>query len=432
MAVVALIGAQWGDEGKGHIVDWLANKARLIIRYSGGNNAGHTVVNEGGTFKLHLVPSGVFDPEAVNIIGHGVVIDPKVLIGELDMLQERGVDTSRLYISNRAHIIMPYHVVQDKLQEQERGDNKIGTTGRGIGPAYADKMNRIGIRAGDLIHQETLLSRLKPVLEEKNRLLTRLYNIKPIPLHDTFLSYVQYGVRLMDHIVNTHVHIQRELAKDVPVLLEGAQGSLLDLDYGTYPYVTSSHPGAAGACQGSGISPMRLNSVLGVYKAYITRVGEGPFPTELPEDDPDAQVLLQLGKPWAEVGTTTGRQRRVGWFDAVMGRYAVEINGIDTIGITKLDVLDSLERIKICVAYKLGDEVIYSPPATVPNLNRVEPVYEEMPGWQTPTSEIQTFQELPVQAQNYVTRICELLGARLGVITVGPERRQTIMVNEVL
>jgi adenylosuccinate synthase len=326
---------------------------------------------------------------------------------------------------------MPYHIIQDKLQEQARGDNKIGTTGRGVGPAYADKMNRIGIRAGDLLHEETLLSRLKPALEEKNRVLTKLYGIKPVPLMDTFLVYVRYGVRLMDHIVNTHPLLQRELMRNVPILLEGAQGSLLDLDYGTYPYVTSSYPGAAGACQGAGIGPTTVRSVVGVFKCYLTRVGEGPFPTELPDDDADAQVLLQLGKPWAEVGTTTGRQRRVGWFDAVMGRYAVEVNSIDTIVLTKLDVLDELEHIKVCVGYRQGDEILHNPPATNNALDKVEPIYEELPGWQTPTSDVRHFHDLPLQAQNYITRICELLGARLGVVTVGPDREQTIMVNDV-
>jgi adenylosuccinate synthase len=431
MPVVALIGAQWGDEGKGHIVDWLASKARLVVRYGGGNNAGHTVVNEHGTFKLHIVPSGIFDTETTNIIGTGVVIDPKVLIEELDRLKEQGIDTSRLFISDRAHVIMPYHTIQDKLQEEARGTHKIGTTGRGIGPCYADKMNRIGIRAGDLVHQETLLSRLQPVLEEKNRVLTRLYNVKPVPLHETFMRLVKYGVRLSEHIMNTHQLIHRELSRNVPVLLEGAQGALLDVDYGTYPYVTSSPPGAAGACQGAGIGPTYLSSVVGVYKAYSSRVGEGPFPTELAPDDDDAQVLLQLDKPWAEVGTTTGRQRRVGWFDAVMARYAAEINGIDTIAITKLDVLDELDRIKVCIAYKQGDELVYSPLSTVAGLNRIEPVYEELPGWKTSVSGAREFADLPPQAQTYVARICELVGARLGIVTVGPEREQTIMVDEI-
>ncbi len=431
MPVVALIGAQWGDEGKGHIVDWLASKARLVVRYGGGNNAGHTVVNEQGTFKLHIVPSGIFDPDIINIIGHGVVIDLKILVKELDMLQEQGINTSNLFISDRAHIVMPYHTIEDQLQEQARGNNKLGTTGRGIGPAYADKTSRIGIRAADLVHQETLLSRLQPVLEEKNRVLTRLYGIEPVPLHETFLKFVKYGVRLGDHIVNTHLHIHRELTKDSPILLEGAQGALLDIDHGTYPYVTSSPPGAAGACQGAGIGPTSVTSTIGVFKAYVTRVGHGPFPTELDPEDPAAQTLLQLGTPWAEVGTTTGRQRRVGWFDAVLGRYAVEINGIDTIAITKLDVLDTLERIKICVAYQVNEEVLHTPPTTVAALNKVEPIYEELPGWKAPTSKLRNFFDLPSQAQAYVARICELVGARLGIVAVGPEREQTIMVDEI-
>ncbi|NJK78404.1 MAG: adenylosuccinate synthase [Chloroflexaceae bacterium] len=431
MPLVALIGGQWGDEGKGRIVDWMASRAAMVIRYGGGNNAGHTVVNKFGTFKLHLVPSGIFDPTTMNIIGHGVVIDPKVLIEELDMLREHGVDLSRLYISDRAHIIMPYHIIQDRLQERDRGDNKIGTTGRGIGPAYADKMSRIGIRAGDLLDQETLLSRLKPVVEEKNQILTRLYGVKAVPMTETFLAYVRYGVRLMEHITNVHSMVQRELARDSAILLEGAQGALLDVDYGTYPYVTSSPPGAAGAAQGSGVGPSRIRSVMGVFKAYSTRVGEGPFPTELSDEDPNAEVLRQSGTPWAEVGATTGRPRRLGWFDAVMARYSAEVNGIDILAITKLDVLDTLPTIKICIAYRMGDELIDTPPSSVANLVKIEPVYEEMPGWLTPTTGIRDFYRLPMQAQAYLARLCELIGARLGIVSVGPERDHTILVNDV-
>nr|MCU0495664.1 adenylosuccinate synthase [Chloroflexaceae bacterium] len=316
MPVVAVVGAQWGDEGKGHIIDALASQARLVVRYGGGNNAGHTVVNDRGTFKLHLVPSGIFDPSIVNVIGHGVVIDPQALMKEIEGLEERGISTAKLFISERAHVVMPYHVLQDKLQEE--GGGKIGTTGRGIGPAYADKMFRIGIRAGDLVHEQTLLNRLRVVLEEKNRLLTRLYGVQPLQLHETYLRYLEFGRKLADHITNVHPIIQRALEKDFPLLLEGAQGALLDIDHGTYPYVTSSAPGAAGACQGAGIGPTRLNSVIGVCKGYTTRVGDGPFPTETGGDEAD--VLRQIGTPWAEVGTTTGRLRRVGWFDAVMTR----------------------------------------------------------------------------------------------------------------
>lgn len=431
MPLVALIGGQWGDEGKGRIVDALAGQARMVIRYGGGNNAGHTVVNDQGTFKLHLVPAGIFNPQTINVIGHGVVIDPKVLIEELDGLEAQGISTSNLFISDRAHMIMPYHLLQDKLEERARGDQKIGTTGRGIGPAYADKVARTGIRAGDLLDQETFLARLKPIVETKNQVLTRFYEVKPVPMMETFLAYVRYGMRLMNHITNIHPLIQRELTQDAPILLEGAQGALLDLDFGTYPYVTSSPPGAAGACQGAGIGPTRLNSVIGAYKAYATRVGEGPFPTELNEDDPVAETLMQSGTPWAEVGATTGRARRVGWFDAVMARYTAEVNGVDTLAITKLDVLDTLPAIKICVAYKMGDEVIYSPPSSLVNIQRIEPIYEELPGWRTPTTAIRDFHHLPHQAQAYVARICELVGARLGMVSVGPERDQTIYATRI-
>lgn len=429
MSVVALIGAQWGDEGKGHLVDLLASKARLVVRYGGGNNAGHTVDNHLGTFKLHLIPSGIFDPTTVNVIGSGVVISPEALLLEIAELKSRGVNTSKLFISERAHVVMPYHVILDKLQEQDRGDGKIGTTGRGIGPAYADKMSRTGIRMADLLHEETLLNRLRGVLEEKNRLLTKLYGVKAISLHETYLRYLNFGHQLAEHITDTHPIIQRALAKDIPILLEGAQGGLLDVDHGTYPYVTSSPPGAAGACQGAGIGPTRIDSVIGVYKAYTTRVGEGPFPTEI--DGPDADALRQMGTPWAEVGTTTGRLRRVGWFDGVMARYAAQINGVDTVAITKLDVLDGIETIKICTGYKLHDTMLEFPPATTAVLEQVEPVYEEVSGWMTSTVDIRRFQDLPEAAQAYVARICQLVGARLGIISVGPKRDQIIMASEV-
>jgi adenylosuccinate synthase len=428
MPVVAVIGAQWGDEGKGHIVDLLADRARLVVRYGGGNNAGHTVVNQRGAFKLHVVPSGIFDPGTVNVIGSGVVIDPAVLLKELDDLRAQGVSTAKLFISERAHVIMPYHVLQDQFEEALRGDARIGTTGRGIGPAYADKMARIGIRMGDLLHEETLLSRLRQVLEVKNKLLTLVYNAQPLSLHEIYLRYLDYGRQLADHVTDTHPIVHRALEKDLPILLEGAQGVLLDVDHGTYPFVTSSPPGAAGACQGAGIGPTRINSVVGVYKAYTTRVGEGPFPTEVQGEEAD--VLRQLGKPWAEVGTTTGRLRRVGWFDAVLARYAAQTNGIDTIAITKLDVLDTLPRIKICVGYRLHDTELTYPPANIAILGRVVPIYEEMPGWQSPTSGVRRFDQLPEAAQAYIARLCELIGARIGFVSVGPSREQIIEVNK--
>ena len=426
MPVIALIGAQWGDEGKGHLVDLLAGKARLVARYSGGNNAGHTVVNHLGTFKLHLIPSGIFDPAIVNVIGPGVVVNPEVLLNEIRDLHARGVSTAKLFVSERAHVIMPYHIMLDQLQEEARGEGRIGTTGRGIGPAFADKMSRTGIRMADLLHEETLLHRLRVVLEEKNRLLTRIYNAKPLSLHDTYLRYLEYGRRLAEHISDVHPIINRAIEKDLPVLLEGAQGALLDIDHGTYPYVTSSPPGAAGACQGAGIGPTRLNAVVGVLKAYITRVGEGPFPTEV--HGAEADELRQIGTPWAEVGTTTGRLRRVGWFDAVLARYAAQINGIDTIAITKLDVLDNLPTIKICVGYRLNETHLEYPPATVAVLERCEPIYEELPGWRVSTRDARHFQDLPEAAQAYVARICQLVGARLGLVSIGPSREQVIQV----
>ncbi|MEN9938557.1 MAG: hypothetical protein RLZZ387_5136 [Chloroflexota bacterium] len=429
MPVVAIIGAQWGDEGKGHIVDMLAERSRLVVRYGGGNNAGHTVVNERGTFKLHIVPSGILDPSTVNVIGHGVVLDPAVVLKEIAGLQERGVSTSKLFISDRAHVIMPYHVMQDQMDESARGEGKIGTTGRGIGPAYADKMSRIGVRVGDLLHEETLLARLRQALEVKNRLLTSVYGAQPLSLHEMFLRYLEYGKQLGDYVTDTYPIIQRALDKDVPILLEGAQGVLLDIDSGTYPYVTSSSPGAAGACQGSGIAPTRLSSVVGVIKAYATRVGSGPFPTEV--DGEPADIMRQIGTPWAEVGTTTGRLRRVGWFDAVSARYATRINGCDTLAITKLDVLDTMPRIKICVGYRRNDTELDCPPADAATLEQVEPIYEEMPGWMTPTTGARRFEDLPPEARDYVARLCELVGARLGIISVGPGRDQIVEVSPI-
>jgi adenylosuccinate synthase len=429
MPVVAVIGAQWGDEGKGHVVDMLSERARLVVRYGGGNNAGHTVVNQHGTFKLHIMPSGIFDPATVNVIGSGVVVDPAALITEIDDLHARGITTAKLFISDRAHVVMPYHVMLDQLEESQRGEDKIGTTGRGIGPAYADKMARVGVRMGDLLHEETLLNRLRQALESKNKILANIYGAKPLSLHEIFLRYTEFGSRLGPHITDIYPIVQRAIEKDVPILLEGAQGALLDIDYGTYPFVTSSPPGAAGACQGAGIGPTRLNSVIGVYKAYATRVGSGPFPTEV--EGEAADVLRQIGKPWAEVGTTTGRLRRVGWFDAVMARYAARINGIDTLAITKLDVLDTLPTIKVCIGYRRNDTELDYPPTNTTILEQVEPIYEELPGWMSPTTEVRRFDQLPPEARTYVGRLCELVGARLGAISIGPERDQIIEVHPV-
>lgn len=427
MPVVAALGAQWGDEGKGRIVDLLAQQARMIIRSAGGPNAGHTVINQLGTFRLHLVPAGIFNSEATNIIGSNVVVDPAVLISELEMIAAAGVTPGKLYISDRAHVIMPYHIQLDQLEEQAKGEARLGTTGRGVGPAYADKVNRIGIRMGDLLHEETLLSRLTYVLEQKQRILTKLYGVTPsVSLHETYLQYLGYGRRLREYITPIHPIVQRALEQDAPMLLEGNQGALLDLDYGTFPYVTSTATSAPGLLQGAGIPPNRLNSVIGVFKAYTTRVGAGPFPTE--QEGSLGDELRERGK---EYGTTTGRPRRCGWFDAVLARYVTEVNGIDTIALTKLDVLDSMKRIRICVGYKLHDTELDYLPSTPSVLNAVEPIYEELRGWNQSTSHVRRFEDLPEEAQTYVARICELVGARLGMISIGPERDQMIMITKV-
>jgi adenylosuccinate synthase len=427
MPVVAVIGAQWGDEGKGRIVDLLAQQARVVIRSSGGPNAGHTVINKYGTFRLHLLPAGIFNANAVNVIGTNVVVDPAVLLGELESAGAAGTQLGKLVISDRAHVIMPYHIQLDKLEEQSKGTGKLGTTGRGVGPAYSDKVNRVGIRMGDLIHEETLLSRLTHVLEQKQRVLTKLYGATPdIALHEAYLQYLAYGNKLREYIVPIHPVVQRALEKDSPILIEGNQGALLDLDYGTYPFVTGTSTGTAGLLLGAGVAPSRLNSSIGVFKAYVTRVGAGPFPTEL--NNEQGEELRQRGK---EYGTTTGRPRRCGWFDAVMARYTTEINGIDTIAITKLDVLDTLPRIRICVGYRLHDTELDYLPAATSVLDAVEPIYEDMPGWMTPTSHIRSFEALPEAAQRYITRLCQLIGARLGMISIGPERDQVIMLTKV-
>jgi adenylosuccinate synthase len=420
MPVVALIGGQWGDEGKGRSVDLLAQRARMVIRYSGGNNAGHTVINDLGTFKLHLVPCGIFQPTVLNIIGSGVVLDLAVLLDEMAMLEAAGVSLAHLYISDRAHVIMPYHLLQDRLQESLRGDSKLGTTGRGIGPTYSDKMERVGIRMGDLLCADTLEQRVARVLDHKNRTL-RAYGGDEQSLDETYRQFLEYGRQLRDRIVPTHPMVQAALRRDERILLEGAQGALLDVDWGTYPYVTSSPPGAAGACQGAGISPRDLDHVAGLFKAYTTRVGEGPFPTELTND-----LGAYLRERGQEFGTTTGRSRRCGWFDAVAARYARDLNGIALLIVTKLDVLDELATLKICTGYRLRDTAIDYLPSTVAELREVQPVYEDLDGWQEPTTGCRTFEELPSATRRYLERLEELVGARIALISVGPERDQII------
>ena len=421
MPVIAVIGGQWGDEGKGKVVDLLAEKAKVVIRFSGGDNAGHTVVNPYGEFKLHIIPSGIFYPHAICVIGNGVVINPAVLINEIDQLNERGVDTTRLYISDRAHLIMPYHILLDGLEEELRAGKALGTTRRGVGPAFTDKAARLGIRAGDLLDKKALLERLQFILEYKNIILTKVHGVNPLSLDEVYNDYCRYAERLAPCITETAAMVEEALNKGELVMLEGAQGSLLDPDFGTYPYTTSSSPLAGGGCLGAGISPNRLNHILGVFKAYCTRVGSGPMPTEL-EDETGDLIREQAH----EYGTTTGRPRRCGWFDAVAARFTSRINGFTGAAITRLDILDIFPHLKICVGYKLDEQTINYFPASIAALERCQPIYEELPGWQTPTTHISQYDKLPPMAKQYIARLEELIGCPANLICVGPRREQTI------
>jgi adenylosuccinate synthase len=431
LPVVAIIGCQWGDEGKGKIVDLLAEQAGVVARCNGGPNAGHTIVNELGTFQLRLIPSGIFNAHAVSIIGNGVVVDPAVLLQEMDELVASGVDVSRLLISDRAHVIMPYHRLLDGLEDDARAQTHqgaLGTTRRGVGPAYVDKTARTGIRMGDLLHEQTLLTKLSSVLPIKNELLTKLYGVEPLELHSVYLKLVEQGGRLRKHILPTELVISRALNEKRPVLLEGAQAALLDIDFGTYPYVTSSNPTAAGLCVGSGTPPNQLSSIVGVYKAYQTRVGAGPFPTEI---DGDLATFLrdQGGAGHGEYGTVTGRPRRVGWFDSVAARYVAALNGLTGLAITRLDALDKFETIKVCTAYQVNDAHLNHLPADISILESVEPQYEEHPGWQADTSGARTWSDLPQNARSYLDRLSHLLQTPLDIVSVGPHREQTIMLR---
>jgi adenylosuccinate synthase len=427
MPVIAIIGAQWGDEGKGKVVDLLAQRAKMVVRFSGGDNAGHTVVNPYGEFGLHLIPSGIFYPQVVCIIGNGVAINPKVLIDEMSQLNQRGIDTSRLFISDRANLIMPYHILLDGLEEELRGGKALGTTRKGIGPAFADKTARLGIRVGDLLDKEALLERLRFLLDYKNVILTKVYGVSPLSLDEVYSQYCQYGERLAPHIRETTIMLEEARDKDELVILEGAQGTLLDPDFGTYPYTTSSSPLAGGGCIGAGLGPTGISRILGVFKAYCTRVGSGPLPTELKDETGDL-----IRERAHEYGTTTGRPRRCGWFDAVAGRFSTRINGFTGAAITRLDVLDTLPRLKICVGYQVDGKTIDYFPGNVAILERCQPVYEELPGWQSPTSDIRDYGKLPAQAKQYVSRLEELISCPANIISVGAEREQTIHKTPIL
>jgi adenylosuccinate synthase len=425
VAVIAIVGGQWGDEGKGKIIDLLAEKAKIVARFSGGDNAGHTVINPYGEFRLHLVPSGIFYPQVTCIIGNGVAINPAVLLKEIDDLQNHGVGISRLFISTRAHLIMPYHILFDRLEEERRSKRALGTTLRGIGPAFADKVARLGIRVGDLLDKDVFLSRLKSALELKNIILTKVYQASPLSLEEIYQQYCHYGERLVPFIRETSSIIREAATKGELVLLEGAQGALLDPDFGTYPYVTSSSPLAGASCIGAGLGPRGIDRVVGIFKAYNTRVGAGPMPTELKDKTGDL-----IREKAGEYGATTGRPRRCGWFDAVAGRFSVQINGLSDIALTHLDIYDDFPTIKICTAYKFKGDVLTSFPSDIAILEKCQPIYEEVDGWQESISRIRNFKKLPVGARNYMSRLEDLLSCPISLVSVGPDRRQIILAKD--
>ncbi len=425
MANVIVIGAQWGDEGKGKITDLLSRSADVVVRYQGGVNAGHTIVVKGQTFKLHLIPSGILYPETECIIGCGTVIDPKVLIEELDQLESFNISTRNLLISETAHVTMPYHRLLDTAAEERRGSYKIGTTGRGIGPTYADKSERTGIRILDLMDEKSLREQLEWTINYKNVILEKLYNVPPLDPKEVIEQYLGYAERLRPHVVDTALKIYDAIKRRRNILFEGAQGTLLDLDHGTYPYVTSSNPVAGGACVGTGVGPTMIDRVIGVAKAYTTRVGEGPFPTET--DGEIGELLCDRG---AEFGTTTGRKRRCGWFDAVIGRYAVRINGMDCLAITKLDVLDELEEIQVCVAYEIDGQRCDDFPSSSRRFAKMRPIYKTLPGWKQSTADCRSLEDLPRQALDYLKFLAELMEVPIAIVSLGASRDQTIIVED--
>jgi adenylosuccinate synthase len=421
MTATIIMGGQWGDEGKGKLTDALASNASMVVRANGGSNAGHTVKTDRGTFKLHLVPSGILNDDCLCVIGAGVVVEPDTLIGELDELEARGVDTSRLRISDRAHIVMPYHPVLDRLEEQRREDLSIGTTLRGNGPAYADKMSRHGIRMGDLMSGNVLRSRVRWEVDQKNEVISRLYRSEPLD-GDAILQQAEgWAERLSRYIRPTQVDVQDALADGQHVLIECAQGAMLDIDYGTYPFVTSSSPTAAGACQGAGVSPRQVERVVAVYKAYTSRVGAGPMPSELLDET--GELIRKRGN---EYGTTTGRPRRTGWFDEVVARQSSRLNGVDEVALTLIDVLDAFESIRTCTAYERNGQQLHHLPAVLEDAEGVDPVWADFPGWQEDTTEARSYDALPLEAKAYVSHLETVFGAPVRYIGVGPARDQLI------
>ncbi|MFI6849068.1 adenylosuccinate synthase [Kitasatospora sp. NBC_00085] len=424
MPALVLVGAQWGDEGKGKATDLLGGSVDYVVRYQGGNNAGHTVVIGDQKYALHLLPSGILSPNVTPVIGNGVVIDPGVLLSELGGLNERGIDTSKLLISGNAHLITPYHRTLDKVTERFLGKRRIGTTGRGIGPTYADKINRVGIRVQDLFDESILQQKIEAALHDKNQLLVKLYNRRAIPAELVLEEYLGYADKIKPFLADTTLVLDEALKAGKVVLLEGGQGTLLDVDHGTYPFVTSSNPTAGGACTGAGIGPTKIDRVIGILKAYTTRVGSGPFPTELL--DADGEALRRIG---GERGVTTGRDRRCGWFDAVIARYATRVNGLTDFFLTKLDVLTGWEQIPVCVAYEIDGKRVEELPYNQSDFHHAKPIYETLPGWTEDISKAKTFADLPKNAQAYVKALEEMSGAPISAIGVGPGRTETIEIN---
>jgi adenylosuccinate synthase len=427
MPALVLVGAQWGDEGKGKATDLLGGSVDYVVRYQGGNNAGHTVVIGDQKYALHLLPSGILSPGCVPVIGNGVVIDPAVLFAELDGLDQRGVDTSRLLISANAHLITPYHRTMDKVTERFLGKNKIGTTGRGIGPTYADKINRIGVRVQDLFDPSILLQKVEGALRDRNQMLVKVYNRRALSAEAVVEEYLGYAERLRPMVADTSLVVNKALDDGKVVLLEGGQGTLLDVDHGTYPFVTSSNPTTGGACTGSGIGPTRISRTIGILKAYATRVGAGPFPTEL--FDENGEALRRIGH---EYGVTTGRDRRCGWFDAPVARYASRVNGLTDFFLTKLDVLTGWERIPVCVAYEIDGKRVDELPYSQTDFHHAKPIYETLPGWSEDITQAKSFDQLPKNAQKYVSALEEMSGAPISAIGVGPGRTETIQINSFL
>jgi adenylosuccinate synthase len=422
MPAIVLVGAQWGDEGKGKATDLLGGQVQWVVRYQGGNNAGHTVVlPDGQDFALKLIPSGILTPGVKNVIGNGVVVSPEALLEELGGLETRGVDTSGLLVSADAHLIMPYHVAIDRVSERYLGKAKIGTTGRGIGPAYQDKIARVGVRVADLLDPKILRQKVEAALDYKNQVLVKVYNRRALDVDEVVETVLAAGREFEHRIADTRLLLNQALDRGETVLLEGSQGTLLDVDHGTYPFVTSSNPTAGGAAVGSGIGPMRIDRVIGILKAYTTRVGSGPFPTEL--HDAMGERLRKVG---GEIGVNTRRARRCGWFDAVIGRYAARVNGITDFFLTKLDVLSGLEKVPVCVAYEVDGRRCDEMPMTQTDVHHAVPVYEELPGWWEDISACRTFDDLPRNARDYVLALEGMIGAPISAIGVGPGRDQTI------